>query len=73
MSRIIGEEKTISIKLGSEAGHTDGDDFVLIRGPRTEVERAVKEIKEIVENAKNDVIVNSYVRRKHDLLIMSHN
>lgn len=62
MNSIIGEEKTISVKFGKDAGHTDGVDFVLVRGPRSEVDRAVKEIKEIVENAKNDVIVNSYVR-----------
>lgn len=50
------------MKLGKDAGHADSHDFVLVRGPRSEVERAVREINSIVESAKNDEIDNSYVR-----------
>jgi hypothetical protein len=57
---IIGEDKTLSIKVGADAGESS-DDVILIRGASSDVDRAVKEIQQIVENAKNDEIVNSYV------------
>lgn len=60
-SRIIGEDKALSIKIGEEAG-AETADFILVRGASADVDRAVKEIYEIVENAKNDIIDNSYVR-----------
>jgi polyribonucleotide nucleotidyltransferase len=57
LNAIIGEDTTLSIKLGLEAG---ADDAILIRGASSEVDRAVKEIHQIVESAKNDEIVNSF-------------
>lgn len=57
---IIGEDKTLNIKLGTEAGGGTSD-FILVRGVSTDVDRAVKEIHTIVENAKNELIDNSYV------------
>jgi hypothetical protein len=60
ISSIIGEDKTLSIKVGAEAGDLS-DNVILVRGASLDVDRAVKEILQIVENAKNDEIVNSYV------------
>ena len=57
---IIGEEKTLSIKIGQEAGGETAD-FILVRGTSADVDRAIKEIHTIVENAKNDIIDNSHV------------
>ncbi len=62
VSRIIGEDKALSIKVGAEALDPAGEDIILIRGTSSDVDRAVKEVLKIVENAKNDEIVNSFVR-----------
>jgi hypothetical protein len=64
---IIGEEKTVSVKVGKDAKHADGEDFILVRGQVSEVDRAVKEINKIVQDAKDDVILSGYVC--HFLLI----
>ena len=63
---IIGEDKVLSIKVGSQArlgpgASPLGQDDILIRGPSSEVDRAVREINKIVEDAKNDEIDNGYV------------
>ncbi|KZT26722.1 hypothetical protein NEOLEDRAFT_1131725 [Neolentinus lepideus HHB14362 ss-1] len=60
LNAIIGEDKTLSIKLGADAGDASTEDIILIRGASTDVERVAKEILQIVEDAKNDEIVNSY-------------
>jgi hypothetical protein len=44
-----------------DAGENSTEETVLIRGVSADVDRAVKEIRQIVEDAKNDEIVNSYV------------
>ncbi|KAJ7072109.1 hypothetical protein C8F01DRAFT_1297135 [Mycena amicta] len=59
-SSVIGEDKTLSIKVGQEAKDPSGEDVIAIRGASGDVDRAVKEILKIVENAKNDEIVNSF-------------
>ena len=51
----------MSIKVGANAGNPSTEDVILVRGPSNDVDRAVKEILQIIENAKNDEIVNSYV------------
>ncbi len=61
--RIIGEEKALSVKVGAEANDPSTEDVILVRGASAEVDRAVKEILKIVEDAKNDLILSSYVRR----------
>lgn len=53
--RIIGEDKTLSIKFV--------DDTVVLRGISADVDRAAREIEKIVEDAKNDEIVGSFVSR----------
>lgn len=58
---IIGEDKALSIKVGADAGIPDNEDVILVRGITSDVNRAVKEILQIVEDAKNDEIVSSYV------------
>ncbi|KAJ3829948.1 hypothetical protein F5880DRAFT_1607106 [Lentinula raphanica] len=60
LNAIIGEDKALSIKFGLDAGDSATEDTVLIRGTSVDVTRATKEILQIVENAKNDEIVNSY-------------
>lgn len=57
---IIGEDKALSIKVGAEAGEAT-QDVILVRGTSADVDRAVKEILQIIENAKNEQIINSYV------------
>jgi hypothetical protein len=59
---IIGEDKALSIKVGAEAGETT-EDVILVRGTSADVDRAVKEILQIIDNAKNEQIINSYVSR----------
>lgn len=61
LNAIIGEDTTLSIKFGTDAGK-ETEDFILVRGVASEVDRATKEIKDIVEKAKNDEIDNSFVR-----------
>ncbi|KAG6828212.1 hypothetical protein H0H92_008785 [Tricholoma furcatifolium] len=60
LNAIIGEDKTLSIKVGAEAGNPKTVDVILVRGASADVDKAVKEILKIVESAKNDEIVNSY-------------
>ena len=60
-SRIIGEDKALSIKVGTEAGDPSGQDVIMVRGVSADVDRAVKEILRVVEDAKNDAIISSYV------------
>ncbi|KAJ7346831.1 hypothetical protein DFH08DRAFT_914794 [Mycena albidolilacea] len=60
LNAIIGEDKTLSVKVGGDAGAPEGEDVIVLRGASGDVDRAVKEILSIVENAKNDEIVNSF-------------
>ncbi|KAG6885973.1 hypothetical protein C0993_006900 [Termitomyces sp. T159_Od127] len=60
LNAIIGEDKTLSIKVGAEAGDPETVDVILVRGASADVDHAVKEILKIVENAKNDEIDNSH-------------
>ncbi|GAB1521372.1 hypothetical protein RhiTH_004467 [Rhizoctonia solani] len=64
LNAIIGEDKTLSIKFGSQA-KANGDnslpeDTILVRGPGSDVTRAVEAIKQLAEKAKNDEIESSY-------------
>lgn len=58
---IICEDTTLSIKVGAEVGDASDEDVILVRGASVDVDRAVKEISKVVEDAKNDAIVSSYV------------
>lgn len=60
LNAIIGEEKALSVKVGAEANDPSTEDVILVRGASAEVDRAVKEILKIVEDAKNDLILSSY-------------
>ncbi|KAF9653203.1 SCP160 protein [Thelephora ganbajun] len=59
LNAIIGEDATLSIKFATDTGEATHD-FILVRGVASEVDRATKEIKAIVEKAKNDEIDNSF-------------
>jgi hypothetical protein len=54
-NRIIGEGKALAVQLGS-------NDTVTVRGSPADVAVAVKEINEVVEEAKTDEIESGYVR-----------
>ncbi|KAG9316397.1 hypothetical protein JVU11DRAFT_2430 [Chiua virens] len=60
LSAIIGEDKALSIKVGADAGDSSTQDVILVRGISADVDRAAKEILQLVEDAKNDAIVSSY-------------
>ena len=59
--RIIGEDTTLSIKVGGKAGDSTSQDVIVVRGVSADVDTAVKGILKIVEDAKNDEIDNSHV------------
>ena len=60
LNAIIGEDTTLSIKFGTDTGEAR-EDVILVRGVASEVDRATREIKAIIEKAKNDEIDNSFV------------
>ena len=60
LNAIIGEDKTLSVKIGAEVGDASTEDVILVRGASADVDRAVKEILKIVEDAKNDAVISSY-------------
>lgn len=67
---------TLNAVLGAEkkANVTFGNDEVTVRGSKEEVARVVKAVEKIVEDAKKDEIVNSYVcSLSSDFLLMSDN
>jgi len=68
--RVIGEEKALRVKVGVEANDPSTEDVILVRGASAEVDRAVKEILKIVEDAKNDLILSSYVRSSITLWLL---
>ena len=63
---IIGEERILSIRVGSQATvgldvAPLGQNDIQIRGPSSEVDRAIREIRHIEAKAKKDEIDNGYV------------
>lgn len=72
-NRIIGEDKALFIKFGVEAGDPSIEDVIWLRGISSEVDRAVEQIHQIVECAKEDAIASSYVCifRSHFLWLQS--
>ncbi|TFK23912.1 hypothetical protein FA15DRAFT_620028 [Coprinopsis marcescibilis] len=60
LDAIIGEDTTLSIKCGAEAGEAS-EDVIVVRGISGDVDRVVKDINQRVEEAKNDQILNSFV------------
>ncbi|OJA13068.1 hypothetical protein AZE42_01903 [Rhizopogon vesiculosus] len=60
LNAIIGEDTTLSIKVGAQVGDASDEDVILVRGVSVDVDRAVKEILQVIEDAKNDAIVSSY-------------
>ncbi|WWD19650.1 hypothetical protein CI109_104112 [Kwoniella shandongensis] len=74
LNALIGEDQLVNVKVGSSgkgaASNGSDEDTVTVRGPSGEVERVINQIKQIVEDAKNDDIVNGYtvefaVDKKH--------
>ncbi|KAH9931061.1 uncharacterized protein BXZ73DRAFT_101653 [Epithele typhae] len=59
LNALMGEDNTLSVKYGSAAGQAT-DSFILVRGISADVDLAVKHIKKIVEDAKNDEIASSH-------------
>ncbi|KAG0709100.1 hypothetical protein DFH29DRAFT_993934 [Suillus ampliporus] len=52
---------TLSIKVGTEVGDASSEDVILVRGASAEVDRVVKEILQVVKDAKIDAIASSYL------------
>jgi hypothetical protein len=50
-----------SIKVGGKDANSTTQDVIVVRGVSADVDRAVKGILKIVQDAKNDEIVNSHV------------
>jgi predicted PilT family ATPase len=80
LNALIGEDGLVNVKVGSQSNKnnnnntksasTTEEDIVVVRGPSSEVDRVVAQIKQIVEDAKNDDIVNGHtieftVDKKH--------
>lgn len=73
LNALIGEDQLVHVKVGSKdksKSNADDEDQVVIRGQASEVDRIVIQINAIVEDAKNDDIINGYtvefsVDRKH--------
>jgi predicted PilT family ATPase len=73
LNALIGEDQLVHVKVGSKdksKSNADDEDQVVIRGQSSEVDRIVIQINAIVEDAKNDDIINGYtvefsVDRKH--------
>ncbi|WVN90844.1 uncharacterized protein L203_106087 [Cryptococcus depauperatus CBS 7841] len=66
LNAIIGEDGLVSVKVGSSASKfpsTGSEDSVTIRGPRNEVDRVAEKIKQVVEDARNDEIMNGYTAK----------
>lgn len=68
LNAVIGEDKLVAVKLGSskaasadKSGNSLSEDSILVRGPSSEVERVVKELKRIAAEAEQDNIINGYV------------
>jgi hypothetical protein len=56
LNAVIGEEKLVAVSF------KEGSEEITVRGPKEEVERVRKELERIAEDAKNEEIVNSFVR-----------
>lgn len=59
LNALIGEDQLVMVRVGAKA-KGDDEDVVVVRGPSSEVDRVVAQIKQIVEDAKNDDIINGY-------------
>lgn len=73
LNAVIGEDQLVTVKVGQgKGGASSGveEDAVIVRGPSGEVDRVVAQLKQVVEDAKNDDIINGFttefdVDRKH--------
>ena len=59
LNALIGEDGLVVVKIGAKAAG-DKEDQVTVRGPSSEVDRVVERIHQIVEDAKNDDIINGF-------------
>ncbi|WWC64561.1 uncharacterized protein I303_107172 [Kwoniella dejecticola CBS 10117] len=68
LNALIGEDQLVNVKVGSNSSsksasaskEKESEDVVVVRGPSGEVDRVVKQIQQIVEDAKNDDIINGH-------------
>lgn len=71
LNAVIGEDRLVAVKLGSskaaspastdKSGSSLSEDSIMVRGPSSEVERVVKELKRIAVEAEQDSIINGHV------------
>ncbi|KAF5320673.1 hypothetical protein D9619_001993 [Psilocybe cf. subviscida] len=60
LNEIIGEDSGLFIKVGADASDATTEDIIVVHGLKPDVARAVKRILKIVEDAKQDEILNSF-------------
>ncbi|KAL4080328.1 hypothetical protein V8B97DRAFT_2020946 [Scleroderma yunnanense] len=60
LKSIIGEDNALFIKFGADAGDPSTEDIIRLRGIGSDVDRAVEQIHQIVEDAKAEAIANSF-------------
>ncbi|KAL1412774.1 hypothetical protein Q8F55_000522 [Vanrija albida] len=62
LNALIGEDGLVNIRVGAGKDAKSGanEDVVVVRGPSGDVDRVVAQIKQIVEDAKNDDIINGF-------------
>lgn len=62
LNALIGEDGLVNIRVGAGKDAKSGanEDVVVVRGPSEDVDRVVASIKQIVEDAKNDDIINGF-------------
>lgn len=74
LNALIGEDQLVNVKVGSgnkgKSSGGDDENIVVIRGPSGDVDRVIAQINQIVEDAKNDDIINGFtvefdVDKKH--------
>ena len=65
LNALIGEDRLVAVKVGAGKGAAapskKEEDAVVVRGPSAEVQRVVKELNRIAEEAEQDNIVNGHV------------
>lgn len=58
---LLGEDQLATVTVGNKDAQA-AQDVIVVRGPSTEVDRVVPAIKQIVEDAKNDDLVNGFTQ-----------
>lgn len=58
LNAVLGEERTVAVRVGNAKGQTGAEDTITVRGPSAEVDRVVAALRKIAKDAEEDAIVN---------------